>query len=89
MKQYRVVDSLGVDEEQGVDIEGYRGTWSAFEKVEIDGITYYIYEHDRYGDMTNYLVVGFDGDFPLAVYETYDGLLQCLLDEEVISDYDD
>ena len=71
-------------ERQGIKIDGYKNRWSAFEKTEVDGIEYFIFENDVYGDMTCYLVVGYAEDVPVVVYETYDGLEQCLIDEDII-----
>ena len=71
-------------EEQNVFFDGYIGSWSAFQKVNIDGSTFYIYEHNTYGDMTSYLVVQFVDDMPIAIFETYDNIIQCLIDEDVI-----
>lgn len=76
-------------EYQNVKIEGYIGRWSAFEKLEIDDKVYYIFEHDFYGDATCYLVVRYAVANYTKVeiaelYETYDGLVQCLIDEDII-----
>lgn len=81
---YSIVRDVERDEEQNVKIDGYRGKWSAFEKIELDGAVYYIYEHNTYGDETCYLVVCYVDEAPIDVYETYDGLIQCLVDEEII-----
>lgn len=76
-------------EYQSVKIEGYTGRWSAIQKLEIDDKVYYIFEHDYYGDETCYLVVRYAVTNYTKVeiaelYETYDGLVQCLIDEEII-----
>lgn len=81
------VENVKNDEEQSVEIDGYTDTWSAFEKVETDDTTYYIYENDKWGDMTCYLVVGYADGMPIVVYETYDNIVQCLIDEEIIEEY--
>ena len=77
------------EELNAVEIDGYSNTWSAFEGVMLDNGTYYIFENDVYGDMTCFLVVQYLDDTPTAIYETYDGLIQCLIDEELedITDY--
>lgn len=79
-----IIDLYGTEEEQSVKFDGYKGGWSALEKTVIGDATYYIYEHDVYGDETCYLVVEFIDDMPMRIFETYDGLEQCLIDEEVI-----
>lgn len=71
-------------EEQHIKIDGYTGRWSSFEKVALDGATYYIYENDYYGDMTNFLVIQFIDDMPINVFETYDNIAECLKDNEII-----
>jgi len=73
------------DKEQNVRFSEYIGRWSAFEGLELDGATYYIYESNRYGDETCYLVVKYIDNMPIDIYETYDGLIQCLIDEDIIS----
>ena len=75
---------------QSVKIEGYTGHWSAIQKLKFDDDkVYYIFEHDYYGDETCYLVVRFAianyTKVEIAeLYETYDGLIQCLIDEDII-----
>ena len=76
-------------EYQNVKIEGYTGRWSAIQKLEIEDKVYYIFEHDYYGDATCYLVVRYAVTNYTKVeiaelYETYDGLVQCLIDEDII-----
>ena len=76
-------------EYQNVKIEGYTGRWSAIQKLEIEDKVYYIFEHDYYGDETCYqvCVVRYRIGNKIAVselYETYDGLVQCLVDEDII-----
>ncbi len=76
-------------EYQSVKIEGYTGRWSAIQKIKVDDKLYYIFEHEYYGDETCYLVavVRYADANRIAVaelYETYDGLIQCLIDEDII-----
>ena len=80
------VASGAEDEEQSVEIEGYTGRWSAFEKLETADSIYYIYENDRYGDLTCFLVVRWADGMPIEVYETYDSINQCLMDEGIIEE---
>lgn len=79
-----VDDEEALKEYQHEKINGYTGRWSALEFVALEDATYYIYEHDFYGDETCYLVVKYVDEQPVSVYETYDNLLQCLEDEEII-----
>lgn len=71
-------------EHQHINIDGYRGKWSAIEYTELDSGNYYIYEHDTWGDETCYLVVRYIDEEPMDIYETYDGIEQCLIDEDII-----
>ena len=77
-----------IDEFQHIEINGYTGKWSALEKIYMEQFDcwYYIFEHDFYGDETCYLVCKVENgllsdDEP---FETYDGLIQCLVDEDII-----
>ena len=77
-------DEEALKEFQREKINGYIGRWSALESLTVEDATYYMYEHDTYGDESCYLVVKYVDEQPVAVYETYDSLLQCLEDEEII-----
>ena len=81
---------------QSVKITGYIGRWSAIQSIWLDNnAKYFLFEHDYYGDETCYLVVRFKniydengmdiGITKHEIYETYDGLVDCLIDEEIIS----
>ena len=76
--------AYGDKEHEHIKIDGYTGKWSALEYTILDSGTYYIYENDIYGDMTCFLVIKYLDDEPIEVYETYDGLEQCLIDEDII-----
>ena len=76
------------NEMQSIKIPEYVGKWSAFEKCMVDNREFYIMEHDCYGDMTCYLVIECvfinDKTFFLNVFETYDNIVICLQDENII-----
>ena len=72
------------DDFKAIKIDGYRNTWSALEGIDLDDASYILFENDKYGDMTCYLVVKYLDDMPDEVFETYDGLIQCLTDESII-----
>ena len=72
------------DEKQHERFSEYIGSWGAFEKLDLGDATYYIYEHNKYGDETCYLVVKYINDMPIDIYETYDNIIECLIDEEII-----
>ena len=53
---------------------------------DLDGeTTYYLMENEEWGDETCHLVINKD---QTEIYETYDDILTCLADEDIIS-YDD
>ena len=69
------------DEKQHIKIPGYVGKWSAFEKCTINNKTYYIMEHDYYGDETTLLVISFNNTGQvIEIYETFDNIIICLTD---------
>lgn len=76
------------NELQSIKIPSYVGKWSAFEKCIIENREFYIMEHDYYGDMTQYLVIECkyikDMLCFFNVFETYDDIVTCLQDEEII-----
>lgn len=75
------------DEEQRVEITGYKGTYSAFEKVETETATFYIYECDMYRfDPQPYIIVMYLEEQPVAVYETEDSLIHFLSTEGFIDE---
>ena len=82
---YVLTDNIS-EEEQGISIEGYTNKWSAFEALETDEEVFLIYENDRYGDLTCYVVIGYINGQPVDIFETYDNIVQCLIDEEVLTD---
>ena len=85
-----------VDEFQSIRIDGYVGKWSAISKIQTDDLNwYYLFEHDFYGDETCYLVCRVENEPGVGLvvsndepFETYDGIIQCLLDEDIISPED-
>lgn len=71
-------------EYQGVTIPDYTNTWSAFEKAKVGDKTYYIMEHDRYGDETCLLVCTFENGGVHVICETFDDIETALKDEDII-----
>lgn len=83
---YSKIDSE-TDEEQRVEISGYSGTYSAFEKVETEEATWYIYECDMYRfNPQPYIIVMYIDEQPIAVYETDDSLIHFLSTEGFIDE---
>lgn len=69
---------------QAIKIAGYANTWSAFESLSCAEGEFYIFENDVRGDTTCCLVVRFADEQPIEIYETYDDILTCLIDEEIL-----
>lgn len=92
------------DEQKNVyRISGYTGRWGIIDKVKVNDVTYFLMENNIYGDETCYVVVTNESmgmgyikscdeylpKFNIVVCETYDGLLQALLDEDIIDNIED
>ena len=83
---YSKIDSE-TGEEQRIEITGYSGTYSAFEKVETEEATFYIYDCDMYRfDPQSYIVVMYIDEQPIAVWETEDNLIHFLSTEGFIDE---
>lgn len=80
-----------------IKVNGYRGTWSVIDYYDLiddigNIIRYVLLEHDYYGDETCYLVAEdsqvfwseLSGVYIGQVYETYDDIETCLIDEGII-----
>ena len=58
---------------ENIKIPGYRGTWYEIDKKEVKGKTYYLLEHEYYGDETAHLFVEKVGStFKVLDDESYD-----------------
>lgn len=58
---------------ENIKIPGYRGTWYEIDKKEVNGKTYYLLEHEYYGDETAHLFVEKVGStFKVLDDESYD-----------------
>ena len=58
---------------ESIKIPGYRGTWYEIDKKEVNGKTYYLLEHEYYGDETAHLFVEKVGStFKVLDDESYD-----------------
>ena len=55
----------------GLAVAGHVGTWHAIDHKEIDGHTFWLMEHDTYGDDAACLIV--DNHGKLAISDVYDG----------------
>ena len=67
---------------KNIKIPGYRGTWYEIDKKEANGNTYYLLEHEYYGDETAHLFVKEVSAFKVLDDESYD-----LSIDELIRDF--
>ena len=68
-------------EYQDLKINGYTNKWSAFDKLNYNGMTYYILENNTWGDETCYLVID---ENKSVICETYDSIRIALEDEGIL-----
>lgn len=78
----KLAEEFTEDEYQGVRLDGYTNTWSAFDKLITDDDIYYIFENDVWGDETWYVVTRQKNLEPIC--ETYDDIETALKDEGII-----
>lgn len=71
-------------EYQSIFIPNYLKRWSAFEKAIVNNRTFYIMENDIYGDLTQYCVIEIKDNNIINVFDTYDDIVTCLKDENII-----
>lgn len=73
-------------ETQGLSIPGHIGTWHTIDRKEVDGHTFWLMEHDTYGDEAACVIVDCQGKLSLAnVYDGFDEHTVDLLRQEVMS----
>ena len=58
-------------ETSGLAVSGHIGTWHAIDHKEVDGHTFWLMEHDTYGDEAACIIV--DNYGKLAISDVYDG----------------
>lgn len=68
----------------GIEIPGYYDTWYAIDAIVVNGKTYYLMENEGWGDETGLVVT--TEDFS-EIYDTYDDIETCLIDEGILDDY--
>ena len=56
---------------ENIKIKGWIGTWSVIKKEVVMGKTYYLLEHETYGDMTEGLII--DKDKNVILDEVWNG----------------
>lgn len=78
------LDDDDIDKFQNIEIPGYTDTWGAIDGLFLNNKTYYLMENDEWGDETCYLVI--TPDFK-EIYETYDDIETCLIDEGILDDH--
>lgn len=72
-------------ETSGLTVAGHIGTWHTIDHIEVDGHTFYLMEHDTYGDETACLVVDEKGRLSVSdVYNGFDEHTVSMLRQEVM-----
>lgn len=72
-------------ETTGLSVAGHIGTWHTIDHKEVDGRTFYLMEHDTYGDEAGCIIVDEKGRLTLTeVYDGFDDLTIGLLHLEVM-----
>lgn len=70
----------------GLAVSGHVGTWHTIDHMEVDGHTFFLMEHDTYGDEAACLIVDEHGKLSLSdVYDGFDEHTVDLLHQEVMT----
>ena len=70
----------------GLAVSGHVGTWHTIDHMEVDGHTFFLMEHDSYGDEAACLIVDEHGKLSLSdVYDGFDEHTVDLLRQEVMT----
>ena len=70
----------------GLAVSGHVGTWHTIDHMEVDGHTFFLMEHDTYGDEAACLIVDEHGKLSLSdVYDGFDEHTVDLLRQEVMA----
>ena len=70
----------------GLAVSGHVGTWHTIDHMEVDGHTFFLMEHDTYGDEAACLIVDEHGKLSLSdVYDGFDEHTVDLLRQEVMT----
>ena len=56
---------------EGIKVEGHRGTWYVIDEAIYNGKTYYLLEHEEYGDEAAGLII--DEDENLILDDVWNG----------------
>lgn len=83
----KVIDEYDASKDeklQGIRLRDYRNKWSAIDHMKVNGVDYYMFENDTYGDETYYVVTPNINEGPF--YETFDDIETCLRDEGVLEE---
>ncbi|MEG0895688.1 MAG: hypothetical protein RSE93_08215, partial [Oscillospiraceae bacterium] len=67
---------------ENISVKGHQGTWYEIDSTTINGETYFLMEHETYGDETAGIII--DSEHNLVVDEVYNGF-----DEESFKDFID
>lgn len=69
-------------DENNIHIKGYKGSWGVIDSMTVKGKTYYLLEHNYWGDETPNLTIDIHGN--VYADDTYDTLDIVLQDLEII-----
>ena len=69
----------------GMAVDGHIGTWHTIDHKEIDGHTFWLMEHDTFGDDASCIIVDERGELVLShIYDGFDETAVNLLRQEVM-----
>lgn len=66
----------------GLAVDGYEGTWHTVDQYQVAGATYFLMEHDEYGDTAGRLIIDATGKPVLNTL--YEGFDEALIEERQI-----
>ena len=70
----------------GLAVSGHVGTWHTIDHMEVDGHTFWLMEHDTFGDDASCIIVDERGELVLShIYDGFDETAVNLLRQEVMS----
>lgn len=74
---------MSIDNKNKVKVEGHRGTWYVVDELLFIGKTYYLLEHNTYGNDVAWVAVDYDGN--LVMEDIWGGVEELLdfLDEQL------
>lgn len=69
----------------GLEVPGHVGTWHVIDHEEVEGHTFWLLEHDTYGESAAHIIVDDQGELVLSnIYGRFDGHIMGLLYQEIM-----